>query len=349
VSLSPSRIFYVQTCSPCNADISALTLLTDLVTSGASHPNHLDTPAIAPIPFHIEIVSALVVHPRHTTQAPRGERVELASRAITFLRSLLAHLGPLNANLGEAFALSPPRTPGARRGRNGVDEGGSESGDEVERMGGVVANKGRIRRNAKDFWHVVGWAFNCSVHHPKRWKYWKVWLGYMIDVLDADWEEREAQDREGSPRSPDSAQGPDITCQSMRRGALIVKYIADVKGRSSAVKRVVGAAFAAGGVEDLRSYPEVFQNETREFQAQNGQKRKRGDSIRPEFGGFDDDDMDEASFDSSQPTDGNQESSQNSLEEEVTMDPWMGFPDSIILRQRILVMVSRSHQRPGRR
>lgn len=319
-----------------HADISALSLLTDLVTSGASNPKHLDTPIFSPIPLHIEIVSTLLVHPQHTTQAPRGERTELASRAITFLRTLLATLGPLNANLGEAFSLTPPRVRGGRRGRHGGDDDSGESGDEDERVGGVVANSGRIRRCAKDFWHIVGWAFNCSVAHPRRWKHWKVWLGYMLDVLDADWEEREAEDREGPPRSSESADGPDILCQSMRQNSLLIKYLSVAKGRSTGVKRMVGAVFAAGGVDDLRAYPEVFPNETQEALAQNGQKRKRVDSIIPQPMGFDDDT--DATFDSSQPTDDAQDSSQNSDEE--APDPWMAFPESVILRQRLLVMVS---------
>lgn len=322
------------------ADISALALLTDLVTSGTSHPQHLDTPAFAPVPFHIEIISSLLVHPRHTTQAPRGERVELAWRAITFLRSLLATLGPLNANLSEAFSLTPPRTVrGARRGRNTGDDGSSESGDDDERMGGVVANQGRIRRCAKDFWHVVGWAFNCSVVHPKRWRYWKVWLGYMLDVIQADWDEREVENKRREPEFPQSSLDSD-TKQSMLYESLLVKYLADVKGRTSSVKRVVGAVFAAGSQDDLRLYPEVFPNETREVQVQNGQKRKRVDSMKPDFGGFGDGDIDDIAFDSSQPTDQTADSSQSSAEEEATTDPWLAYPESVLLRQRILTMVS---------
>jgi hypothetical protein len=159
----------------------------------------------------------------------------------------------------------------------------------------------------------------------------------MLDVLDADWEEREAEDREGPPPSSESAQGPDIVCLSMRQNSLLVKYLSGTKGRSTGVKRVVGAVFAAGGVDDLRAYPEVFPNETQEGPARNGQKRKRVDSIIPQSIGFDDDT--EATFDSSQPTDDAQDSSQHG-EEEAT-DPWMAFPESVILRQRLLVMVSR--------
>lgn len=290
------------------------------------------------MPFHIEIVSALLVHPRHTTQAPRGERVELAWRAITFLRSLLATLGPLNANLSEAFSLAPIRTRGARRGRNAGDDGSSESDDDDERMGGVVANQGRIRRCAKDFWHVVGWAFNCSVVYPKRWRYWKVWLGYMLDVLETDWEQREAEDRKAGLGPPESTQDSEMG-QSMLQESLLVRYLSDVKGRSSGMKRVVGAVFAAGSPDDLRSYPEVFPNETREAQAQNGQKRKRADSTIPGFVGFDDDDTDELAFGSSQP-DQTEDSSQNSIEEDVAADPWMAYPETVFLRQRILAMVS---------
>jgi hypothetical protein len=320
-------------------DISALALLTDLVTSGASHPQHLDTPAFAPVPFHIEIVSTLLVHPRHTTQAPKGERVELAWRAITFLRSLLATLGPLNANLGEAFSLAPQRGRGARRGRNAGDEDSSESGDDDERMGGVVANQGRIRRCAKDFWHVVGWAFNCSVAHPKRWKYWKIWLGYILDVIEADWEEREREDREKGLGISQSTQDSDTTSQSTLQESLLAKYLAGLKGSTSSMKRVVGAVFAAGSPDDLRSYPEVFLNETREVQTQNGQKRKRMDNTAPDFGGFDDVDIDDIAFYSSQP-DQTTDSSQNSFEQEAPTDPWIAYPESVFLRQRILTMVS---------
>lgn len=292
-------------------DISALTLLADIVTSGASHPQ-LDTPAFAPVPFHIEIVSTLLVHPKYTTQAPQGDGVELAWRAIAFLRSLLATLGPLNANLSEAFSLAPLRSRGARRGRNAGDDGGSDSdNDDDERMEGVVANEGRIRRCAKDFWHIVGWAFNCSVVYPKRWKYWKVWLGYMLDVLEADWEQRETLDKEGGVEKPASTQDSGLDLPMLQE-SLLVKYLAEVKGRPYGMKRVVGAVFAAGSTDDLRAYPEVFPNETRAASAQNGQKRKREDSIKTTFVSFNDADIEDFAFDSSQPEPG-LDSSQTAL------------------------------------
>jgi hypothetical protein len=206
-------------------------------------------------------------------------------------------------------------------------------------MGGIVANKGRIRRSVKDFWHIVGWAFNCSVVHQKRWKYWQVWLEYMLDVLDADWKEREEKDKEESFKATGLEEGSEAECQfEMLRNSLLVKYLSDVKGRSSAAKRVVGAAFTDGGPEDLRSYPEVFPNETKEAQTQSGQKRKRGDDFKETS---DYDHEDEAAFESSQPRDETPESSQNTTDGVETPDPWMGGPESIILRQRVLTLVSR--------
>lgn len=304
-----------------------MNFITALANSGTSHPKSLAIPALAPLPLHIEVVSVLLVHPRYTTQAPQKERAELASRCISFLRSILSNLGPLNANLAEAFSLADARSRGSRRRHGGDDTSSDEDEEEYANLKGIVANQGRIRRCAIDFWHIVGWAFNCSVVHRKRWKYWVVWLDYMLDVLDADWKEREAQD-EADPAPQDIFK--------LRRNCLLVKYLSDVKGRSSALKRVVGSIFVDGGSEDLRAYPEVFADEILEIKSQNGQKRKREDDFEHKFGDYNDEE-DDLEFDSGTPApsqeidDGPGSSGP---------DPWMGGPESIALRQRVLVLVS---------
>ena len=269
-------------------------------------------------------MSILLVHPEYTTQAPQNERAELASQSISFLRSVLATLGPLNANLAEAFSFTPPRTKGRRR--NGADEMSSEDDEEeTSKLKGAIMNKGRIRTCATDFWHVTGWALNCSVVHRKRWKYWKVWLQYMLEVLDEDWNERGAQDKSNEVAGD---------AFEMRRNSLLVKYLSSVKGRSSAFKRVVGSIFVDGGSDDLRAYPEVFANETLELKADNRHKRKR----EHDFGDHNDEDG-EFEFDSEAPApsqeadDGNWNSAP---------DPWLGGPESIKLRQRVLTLVSES-------
>lgn len=212
---------------------------------------------------------------------------------------------------------------------------GSDTDDSLKAIRGIVANKGRIRRCAKDFWHMVGWAFNCSVKYPRRWTYWKVWLDYMLDVLDADWVERERQDREDEP--PNRAGDSDDEYEyKMLRQSLLVNYLSETAGRSSSMKRVVRSAFADGSPESLAEFPEVFPNETREVKHQNGQKRKRDDHRK--FGDYDDE---EAEFDSSELTDQSPESSQDTDEDDMSSkDAWLGGTESIVLRQRVITLVS---------
>ena len=256
----------------------------------------------------------------------------------------------MNANLGEAFSLTNVTCHrNTRRSRNAVDvevgSGGSESEDETERMRGIIANQGRTRRCAKDFWHMVGWAFNCSVNYPRRWKYWKVWLDYMLDVLDADWKERESEDMDAESFESQSKTNLDIECEykSLRK-SILVQYLSDVTGRSSAMKRVVRSVFADGGSESLRDFPEVFQNETKELKSQTGQKRKRDGLVERQYGDYDDEEIDDAAFDDPQLTDGLPEPSHATHNEG---DPWLGGTESIILRQRVLtlVRVSKGSQR----
>ncbi|KAH6679591.1 hypothetical protein B0J14DRAFT_472888 [Halenospora varia] len=317
---------------------SALTLLSDLVTAGVSNPNSQNIPAIAPSPYHVELVSCLLIHPRYTTQAPPNERLDLGSRSITLLRNILAILGPINANLDEAFSLDPIiTTRNLRRGRNTADHdddsSGNESDDRPERMQGVIANKGRVRKCAKDFWHMVGWAFNCSIQHSKRWQYWKVWLDYMLDVLDADYTERKKQDEEKHT-------DPKRECPYAKlRGSILVKYLSMVQGRSSPLKRVVRSVFADGSTDSLKEFPEVFENETKEVKY-NGQKRKRANTGEFKFGDYDD----EISYDFESPgrsspmrDDDDDEEEEEELPEQ---DPYMGGPETIVLRQRLLMLLS---------
>lgn len=259
-------------------------------------------------------MSALLIHPRYTNQAPVQERTELPTQSITFLRNLLAILGPIDANLAEAFSFSVAASRSSRRSRNALDwddgSNTSESDDGPDKIKGLIANKGRIRNCAQDFWHMVGWAFNCSVRHPKRWKYWKVWLDFMLDVLDADWYARE-----------------NSKSHSGTRDCLLLRYLSEAKGRSSAMKRVVRSAFANGSLESLKEFPEVFFNETKELKVQNRQKRKRDEPGRTAT----DFDTDEA--ETSEQT----SSDQDDMPE---IDPWSGGPESMILRQRVIVLVS---------
>lgn len=317
-------------------DLSALTLLSDLVTAGVSHPEYPNLPAIVPLPFHIELVSCLLVHPRWTTHASPKEHIILQARSITLLRDILTTLGPLNANLGEAFSFAQTYdTRPTRRGRNfGRDDLASGSDEEsAENMRGVIANGGRLRRCAGDFWHAVGWAFNCSVKYPRRWNYWKVWLEYMLDVLDDDYNERARLDLERHEAHPENSD-PEAE-HKLLKGCLLIRYLSDVRRQSRAVRRIAKAIFADGSSDYLKEFPEVFKNETKELKVENAQKRKRADTIKERgFGGYDDDISEEdlLSPNHTMSRDEDEALTKNAIN--------LGGAESIMLRQRVFALVS---------
>lgn len=296
---------------------------------GAANPDFKSRPTYAPIPLHIEIASALLIHPRFTNQNIYTLDVDKGAKAITFLRNVLAILGPENANLKEAFSFdSSMDTRGTRRGHRrdfGSDSDSSE-GDGYDHPKVWVANRGRTRRNAKDFWHMVGWAFNCSVKYPQRWKYWKVWLEYILDVLDRDWYDREEQDQDVCGVDALVGAGPvDGVNYRLCHESILVEYLSDVKGRSSGMKRVVRSVFADACEDSIKEFPEVWQNETKVRKPVMEEHRKKG------FGDYDEEeeDLPPELFVSSE------EDMAPSYE-----DPMLGGPDSIKLRSRVLVIVS---------
>lgn len=242
----------------------------------------------------------------------------------------------MNARLDEAFSLTSEATRTSRRGRIAADTedgtSGSETDESSEGMKGIIANKGRLRHCAKDFWHIVGWAFNCSVKQPKRWKYWKVWLAYMLDVLDADWQERDRLDQEDPVFQARLRRDPDAVCEfKLLRKSLLVQYLSEVQQRASPLKRILRAVFADGSPESLKEFPAVFANETREVR-HTGQKRKRGDK----FGDYGDEE--DAEYDSSDLND--QEDILGSPDGGISnQDPWVGGTESLILRQRVTTLV----------
>lgn len=308
-----------------------------------------------PPPLHIEVISCLLVHPRYTTQAPPSERIELASKAIGFLRNTLTILGPINAGLSEAFTFPGHTQRSARRNRNNYESdphySSSDSEDRPEKLNGVIANSGRIRNCAKDFWQVVGWVFNCGSKFPRRWEHWKLWLSYMIDVLDADWNERECLDAE----NVNNQEGPSaqikkemnlgtLQKEQMLQNCLLLQYLSGVRNRGSQLSRVIRAVFADASPESLKEFPEVFPNETKE-RMPTGQKRKRGGGPG---GYYDDDNVIPSEF--PEATDhilGAVEEVEGIEHDHI--DPFLGGADCFALRQRLITLLSRvAHFMPDR-
>lgn len=118
-----------------------------------------------------------------------------------------------------------------------------------------------------DFWHVVGWAFNCSVAYKKPWERWKPWLKVMLDFLEADWEVCVKQ-----------SQSENTDEEAALQQSLIWLYVAgaDQSITRTTRRRIVKAIFAMASVESLRDYSEVWENETQEPKERANKKQKLG-------------------------------------------------------------------------
>lgn len=139
-----------------------------------------------------------------------------------------------------------------RKGRHAVEEEESEDDEEEEEAGirHALAREGSVWRQARDFWHVVGWAFNCSVRQRKRWDFYQVWLDLVVTAMEVDLRERVfCRDYEGNHRPVEAS--------------IVGRFLIEQGGRQP-WKRAIMAVFADGMEASLRTFPEVWKDETRE-------------------------------------------------------------------------------------
>ncbi|KAL8915582.1 MAG: hypothetical protein Q9171_000147 [Xanthocarpia ochracea] len=232
--------------------VPALHLLISLLTSGTT--SAIPTPAFLPPPQQLALAATLAVHPSLTTRAQSDDRLQASNLALKYLQLVLDLVGPVNGNLWEAFAFSTVETSsrrGARRRPTGDDL--SPTKDDLDGINSELANAGSVWAKAQDFWHVVGWTFNCSLLYQRRWEIWQLWLKYMIDVLDKDWTLRAQMPLE----DPANEQDP-------RERSMIVQYINGGDTPARQERRILRAVFADGTSKSTGEFPEVWRNETKE-------------------------------------------------------------------------------------
>ena len=163
-------------------------------------------PAFIPPPYQIALLGTVVVHPAYTSRAQERPNAHVSARALTYLRGLLGLVGPLNANFRRAFVFHQDgnRNAVGRRGRSALggfygsdsqEDDSARSSDSDDLESNKLANEQSLWNRAADFWAILGWAFRCASEHPDRWRYWRVWLEFMLDVLEADWDERLEADK----------------------------------------------------------------------------------------------------------------------------------------------------------
>ncbi|KAI9844438.1 MAG: hypothetical protein M1838_002196 [Thelocarpon superellum] len=331
-----------------------LSLLKSLVTAGNSTSDPSSTPAFRPPPQHLALAATLVVHPTLTTRAASRDRIIASNEALSLLRATLQVFGPTNANFRAAFAFVGPgggrRGPSHRRGGGG-DEDSPESEDNVDAINTELAKHGSLWSLGEDFWHVVGWALNCSVAHPHRWARWKLWLDVMLDILEQDWLDRE--DLAAEKASKDAGAESSREIEEIFTTSLIVKYLPTELGRYGGNRRVVRAIFADGSAKSMNEFKEVFRNETKEIKKDADTKRNRASRVNVDeehYGDYFDDDVDDDiddvgyADDASRPPTG-LDSSEAEVEKAAPRKPddastCFGDLESILLRQRLLALLS---------
>lgn len=122
-------------------------------------------------------------------------------------------------------------------------------GDETKPVDLDLGQSASLWSRAEDFWHAVGWAFNCSILHPGRWEIWRLWLEFMCEVLEDDWSER--------LKMSEKAGGDDEPLKQ----SLIFRYIDRGSLGFGRNRRILRAIFADGGSTAASEFGQVFPKE----------------------------------------------------------------------------------------
>lgn len=290
------------------------------------------------------------MHPSVTNRATAPEQVQAANDALFYLTHLNALAGPSGSNFTTAFLFSSAAsTRQSRRRERTYQEGSPDSEDEQGKLHIGLANQGSIWFNAEDFWAVVGWAFNCSVRHPKRWDRWKLWLGLMLDVLNDDLAaciaaaeaKKDLGDRNAS--------------EMVMEESLLVRYLAPARDGRTGKRRIMRAILADGGQKSLAEFGEIWKDETKERKAPKEKyvsKKKRLDVAEGDFGDYvddeeeDEDDRQPSFAQSARRSTRKRANSATNLSDGESIGTSESTPgdfggaDSVSLRQRFMAMVS---------
>lgn len=238
----------------------AFALLQSLVSSSA-HAG-ISAPTFVPSPTQLALASTLSVHPALTTRTASMEKWSHADGALRLLKIVSQVAGAANADFRSAFqflAFKFGRTRNSHGNalRNGESREPRQEGSRIDdaKIENQYAQGESLYSRAEDFWHVVGWAFNCSKLHPKRWERWVLWLDWMTDVLEDDWRGQDQQDD--------------------ARTSLIWSYISHASGGSGRNRRLIRSVFASGSTKAVNEFGEIFRNEPKEPKKEEAEKVKK--------------------------------------------------------------------------
>ncbi|KAI7399279.1 hypothetical protein KC328_g4111 [Hortaea werneckii] len=258
---------------------NAFAQLSGLLNSGVSSATSL--PSRAPPNQVIALAATLSVHPRLTTRARDVETMKNADSALDFLRAVGTDCGAQAARLGQSLAFASSsgertargqRQRGGRRGLIKPLEMSEHSAEDGIKLRNRYSDKDSIWINAEDFWHVLGWAFNCSILHQTRWKRYLMFLDWMLNALSLD------------------------LASNAKHGAadqsILAKYLGSVGEGRNNKRRVMRAILADGSTRSTGEFPEIWKNETKppkrkaEDEVAQMDKKRKLDLEAGEFGDY---------------------------------------------------------------
>lgn len=246
-----------------------------------------------PPPSHLALAATLVIHPSHTTRTLSDEKHQAANQALALLKHVNQLVGPHNAAFSTAFQFTEASTSSRRkRAKTRQSDVSSNKSEEPDKLDCPLADEESLWSNAQDFWSVIGWAFNCSVAHKQRWERWRLWLDFMLGVLEDDLTEKAAH--ADQKRKASSQTAAEMTLAE----SLLVQYLAAVGEGRSGKRKVMRAILAEGSTKSQAEFGEIWRHETKPPKEKKETKlvRKRKLEIdEGEFGDYLDEDSDDDS------------------------------------------------------
>lgn len=276
----------------------AFSLLVNNVTAGCER----DGAARLPPAQHLALIATLALHPQLTTRTSSPDKQQAADEALHYLRLVNHTIGPEHAALDQVFVFGAADRNSSRVGKRSLPSrpSGNESDEEANHIGHIrspFANKESLWTNAEDFWSVVGWAFNCSVAHPTRWNRWRLWMEYMLDVLEDDLEHR----LPAATRADEASRETAAVRESLK-DTIFARYLSPVREGRNSKRRLMRAVLADGKKQSLAEFGEVWKGETKGPKIKKDQpvaKRRKLDLENGVFGDYFDDESDPDSPDES--------------------------------------------------
>ena len=236
------------------SDSQALALVLNLLISGTDCCSESSIPVFLPSPQILALAATLIVYPPLTTRLPPSEEVRAADDALFYLDHVNKLVGSRNAGFSEAFQFgSQTLTRGSRRRDRSHDHDSPAEHADESKIDIKLTNEDSIWNRAENFWHVVGWAFNCSVVQPRRWERWRLWLGLMLDVLEDDLAARTTES--------------DSQSQEQHDETLLSQYLRVLGEGRSEKRKLMRAILADGSKKSLGEFGEIWKNETKERKA----------------------------------------------------------------------------------